>query len=715
MSGGYKSVGGSSENVLYDDSAFELFLVAFIAAIWLPWAIVRLVRFLVRLRAPPPTPLECARAQWCACRACRARADTLEKKNRPTAGIRVGHIVFLAGIVLLVVLGARVVSTNRKAEPPFDPFSILGVSETASKRDISKAYRRLAVLHHPDKNRGNPNAADKFIRISKAFAALTDETANENYRKYGNPDGYIGTTLGIGLPSWLQHNSTIMLCAYMLFLIAFPAFVGLWWRKQSEILPTSVSIPTFLLYRETFAHSQKFRDLLGCLAGSTEFAHLFKADNADAMPELTAALKRAGKEDLKRVKCVQDPPLYHVQNILILHAHLGRIEIPPHLQYIIDGILERVECHLTALTDTVGAFQRQDCEAAWHQFMHGHTTHLHTAILVSQCVIQGLDKDDSPLLQIPGFTDREVRYCSSSRNNPCRTVYEFMRHDMSTQRTLLRGFTDEQFLDVVAFCDRYPQALIEIQDPVVEGEEDSTVHANDTVTIRAKLTVMRRAGSVYSPHTPNLPSKKNEIWWVSLSDQRLMCPIEVRRLMPKDARGHDPEKKSVSSHDASDELAKDPRVTIYDLKFEFSAPREGSYTLELSAAVDCYVGCNRSKVIKMDVRAPVEADASQNARYFDTDDESEDAGDETSEEDSDEADDEIETSNPNRGDDCSDSDGSYDYIEMTISGTGEDPDDLDDLSDFDVPGVRGGSEISAVTADGNGSNREPAKRQLSPS
>jgi translocation protein SEC63 len=706
MSGGYKSMGGgASDNVLYDDTAFELFIVAFLAAIWLPWVIARLVRAIVRLRAPPPTALQVARTQWCTCSTCQARADAQKKKDRPVTGIGVSNIVFYGGIVLLAVLGARVVATNRKTEPPFDPFAILGVQEAASKREISKAYRRLAVMHHPDKNRDNPNAGDNFIRISKAFAALTDETANENYRKYGNPDGYIGTTLGIGLPSWLQHNTTLMLCLYILVLIAFPVFVGLWWRRQSEILPTSVSIPTFLLYRETLAHSQKFRDLLGCLGGSTEFSHLFKAANGDLIPELAAALKRAGCDDLKRVKCVQEPPPYHVQNILVLNAYLARVEIPKELQYALDGLLERIECHLTALTDTVGAFQRPDCEAAWHQFMHGHTTHLHTAILVSQCVIQGIDKDDSPLLQVPGFTEREVRYCNSSRVNACRTVYEFMRLEMSVQRSLLRGFTDEQFLDVVAFCDRYPQALLEVQDPVVEDEEDTTVHANDTVSVRAKLTVMRRTGSVFSPHTPNLPEKKHEVWWVSLSDQRLLCPIEVRRLMPKDARGHDPDSKPAVSTDGSDELAKDPRVTVYDLKFEFSAPREGSYTLELSAAVDCYVGCNRSKTVKMEVKAPVEPDVSLNARYFDTDDESEDADDGSSDEESEEDDEEDESGERNGHDENgSVSDGSYEYIEMTVSASDEDLDDLDDLNDIEVPGACDLPESSDVTSVGNVEN-----------
>ncbi len=59
----------------------------------------------------------------------------------------------------------------------FDPYEILGVEQDAPIEKIKKAYRKLALIYHPDRNRDNPEASAKFIMISKAYECLTDEEA----------------------------------------------------------------------------------------------------------------------------------------------------------------------------------------------------------------------------------------------------------------------------------------------------------------------------------------------------------------------------------------------------------------------------------------------------------------------------------------------------------------------------------------------------------
>jgi DnaJ domain/Sec63 Brl domain len=688
--GGYKAVGGDDGSMLYDDAAFRLFAVAFLAALYLPWALYRVYSAVARWRAPPPLPAAAAATEWCPCSRCGARRADEEAKARPRYGVRVRDAVFWTLGVVVVLGGLAVWMGSGDEEPPFDPFAILGVAEGATPREIKKAYRRLAVVYHPDKNPGDEKAASAFIKLTKAHAALTDDDAKENYRKYGNPDGYTQTTLGVGLPSFVEKNNTVMLLAYLAMLIALPCVVVAWWRRQSKLLPTSVTTETFLLYRETISQTQKFRDLMGCFAGSVEFEALFEKENEELFGEMTDRLRRNGREELRRVKCVVQPKMFQVQNMILLNLYIARLEIPANLQYAMDGMMSRAETLCTALTDTVGAFQRPDCQKVWEgTYVHGHTTFLSTCISVSQCLIQAMDKADSPLLQIPHFTEREVKFCTGSRTAASKTVYEFIRQDLEAQRALLRAFSDAEFADVQAFCQRYPLAMLSMEAPVVEGEDDPTVHTRDTVTVRARLTVMRRAGSVYSPHTPNLPHKKAEVWWVSLADQRLMCPIEVKRLLPKDARGHDPEgarKRAAAKVDSccggiskggddgdgqkecSDgseaDLAKDPRVTVYNLKFEFTAPRPGTYTLELTAAVDCYVGCNKSKTVKLEVKEALAPDTTGQPRYFDTDDES-DYDPEM------ETDSEYESSNegsekkPKDGAQTDPEDSDYEFIEVT--------------------------------------------------
>ena len=54
-------------------------------------------------------------------------------------------------------------------------YDILGVAETATKDEIKKAYRNLAVKYHPDKNPGDAEAEEKFKEATEAYETLTDD------------------------------------------------------------------------------------------------------------------------------------------------------------------------------------------------------------------------------------------------------------------------------------------------------------------------------------------------------------------------------------------------------------------------------------------------------------------------------------------------------------------------------------------------------------
>ena len=56
-----------------------------------------------------------------------------------------------------------------------DPYQVLGVTKTASQADIKKAYRALAKKYHPDTNKGDETAAQKFSEVSAAHDLLIDE------------------------------------------------------------------------------------------------------------------------------------------------------------------------------------------------------------------------------------------------------------------------------------------------------------------------------------------------------------------------------------------------------------------------------------------------------------------------------------------------------------------------------------------------------------
>jgi len=66
-----------------------------------------------------------------------------------------------------------------------DYYSVLGVEKTADAAQIKKAYRKLAVKYHPDKNPGDQAAEERFKEITEAYAVLSDQEKRRQYDQFG--------------------------------------------------------------------------------------------------------------------------------------------------------------------------------------------------------------------------------------------------------------------------------------------------------------------------------------------------------------------------------------------------------------------------------------------------------------------------------------------------------------------------------------------------
>lgn len=82
--------------------------------------------------------------------------------------------------------------------PKKDFYSILGVSRSASQDEIKKAYRKLAMQYHPDKNPGDKKAEEKFKELSEAYDTLSDSKKKDMYDQFGHAgaQGFSGAGAG---------------------------------------------------------------------------------------------------------------------------------------------------------------------------------------------------------------------------------------------------------------------------------------------------------------------------------------------------------------------------------------------------------------------------------------------------------------------------------------------------------------------------------------
>eukprot|EP00002_Diphylleia_rotans_P003822 TRINITY_DN12704_c0_g1_i2.p1 TRINITY_DN12704_c0_g1~~TRINITY_DN12704_c0_g1_i2.p1 ORF type:complete len:396 (-),score=66.53 TRINITY_DN12704_c0_g1_i2:19-1206(-) len=100
-------------------------------------------------------------------------------QSRPTIGNAIPIVSFVQ---------TRSFQTSKSNNAPKDPYDVLGISKTASKDEIKKAYYQLAKKYHPDVNKDNKSANEKFQEINSAYEILGDEKKKQQYDQHGFVD-----------------------------------------------------------------------------------------------------------------------------------------------------------------------------------------------------------------------------------------------------------------------------------------------------------------------------------------------------------------------------------------------------------------------------------------------------------------------------------------------------------------------------------------------
>ncbi|XP_047435501.1 dnaJ homolog subfamily A member 3, mitochondrial-like isoform X2 [Mugil cephalus] len=87
-----------------------------------------------------------------------------------------------------------------------DFYDVLGVSRTASQKDIKKAYYQMAKKYHPDTNPDDPDAKEKFAKLAEAYEVLSDEVKRKQYDTYGAA-GFDPNRAGAGQQQYYRAGS----------------------------------------------------------------------------------------------------------------------------------------------------------------------------------------------------------------------------------------------------------------------------------------------------------------------------------------------------------------------------------------------------------------------------------------------------------------------------------------------------------------------------
>ncbi|XP_038616856.1 translocation protein SEC63 homolog [Tachyglossus aculeatus] len=399
-------------------------------------------------------------------------------------------VILLAGWALFLFLVYKVSKTDREYQE-YNPYEVLNLDPGATVAEIKKQYRLLSLKFHPDK--GGDEVM--FMRIAKAYAALTDEESRKNWEEFGNPDGPQATSFGIALPAWIvdQKNSILVLLVYGLaFMVILPVVVGSWWYRSirysgDQILIRTTQIYTYFVYK---TRNMDMKRLIMVLAGASEFDPQYNKD-ATSRPvdniQIPQLIREIGSINLKK----NEPPLtcpYSLKARVLLLAHLARMKIPEALEEDQQFILKKCPSLLQEMVNVICqliimARSREDRE-----FRAPTLGSLENCMKLSQMSIQGLQPFKSPLLQLPHIEEDNLRRVSNHKKFKIKTIQDLVSLKESDRQSLLHFLEDEKYDEVMAVLGSFPCVTMDIKPQVLDDEDSNNITVGSLVTVLVKLT-----------------------------------------------------------------------------------------------------------------------------------------------------------------------------------------------------------------------------------
>ncbi|KAF2715619.1 hypothetical protein K504DRAFT_457778 [Pleomassaria siparia CBS 279.74] len=560
-----------------------------------------------------------------------------KKQKRRERRLKRG-IVSVAGWTVIGLMIYLIIVTARTTVKIWNPYEVLGVSTTATEKQITSHYRKLSRTMHPDKAREDlsrnitaQSINDRWVEIVKAHKALTDEEIRNNFLLYGHPDGKQSYSIGIALPKWIitdGHGKYVLLMYAIALGVLLPYTVGKWWYGTQRMTKEKILIASAgKLFRE-YDNDQGDSGVIGALSSGEEFNEILAGHKAEnGLSKLEQRVLANGSEtsisgsltrkDREKLEDMEDSRRRKV--LTLIWAYLGRIELD-------DETLNDEKFEVAPV-----ALRLNDAYTAI-ALAYGNTKAVLSAYHTSQNLIQALPPGASPLEQLPHFTPAIASAAEADRSRTHLSIQEFMRIpvDQRKSRVVTPGLlNDAQYNKAIKVASQLPVLHVERAFFKVVGERHVTPSSLVQFVLKCRF-MPPGSGNVPDIDLAELedvdPDEGDLAAITGRKDDRSgLKPIQPPlTYAPYYARDHAPRWHVFLADSKQGKIAVPPfsfstfdkpildesgnhTYNVQTLKMQFGAPPQaGSYTFVMHMICDSYIGMDT----KMEVTLHVE-DASK--------------------------------------------------------------------------------------------------------
>ncbi|XP_065880801.1 DExH-box ATP-dependent RNA helicase DExH12-like [Euphorbia lathyris] len=312
-----------------------------------------------------------------------------------------------------------------------------------------------------------------------------------------------------------------------------------------------ISYTTIERFSSSLTPKTKMKGLLEILASASEYAQIPIRPGEEEKLRRLINHQRFSYENPR----LTDP---HVKANVLLQSHFSRQSVGGTLALDQREVLLSASRLLQAMVDVISS--------------NGWLNLALIAMEISQMVTQGMWERDSILLQLPHFTKELARKCQDNPGKSIETVFDLLEMEDDERRELLQ-MSDPQLLDIVRFCNRFPN--IDMSYEVVDNEH---VRVGEDITLVVSLERDLEGRTEVGPvDASRYPKAKEEGWWLVVGDTKSNQLLAIKRVS----------------------LQRKAKV-----KLEFAAPSDvGKKSYTLYFMCDSYLGCDQEYGFSVDVKA----------------------------------------------------------------------------------------------------------------